>query len=146
VLRNRSDVVKTTPGSPKRREHEGATLARALLRQCPTRDDQATRLSRAVRSVEKYRLRGPSLAGRGGERVVNLWWSSLKRSRDFGPFFDRIRPFLPHPGRDGFGTETLGSRCEGCESCKERRDAKKAERVALGWLALTPWWTGLQAK
>lgn len=75
-----------------------------------------------------------------------MWRSSLKRSRDFGPIFDPIGPFLPHPGRDGFGTETLASQCEGGKSCKERRETKKAERVTLGGFALTPWWTGLQAK
>jgi len=72
--------------------------------------------------------------------------SLIKRPRDFGPIFEPIGRFLPHPGRDGFGTETLGSRCECGKPCKERRETKKAERVTLGWIALTPWWTGLQAK
>ena len=96
--------------------------------------------------VEKSRRGRVSLADRGGERVVNLWRSSLKRSRDFGPFFDPVRPSRAHSGRDRFGTETLASQCECGKPCKERRETKKAERIVLGWLALTPWWTELQAK
>lgn len=89
--------------------------------------------------TQKSRLRGASLAGRGGERVVNLWRSSLKRSRDLGPIFDPIGPSRPHPGRDGFGTETFGSRCECGKPCKERRERYQAESVALGLVALTRW-------
>jgi len=114
-------------------------LERAALRRLFRRDFAAKR-------PEKSRLRRPSLPGRVRERVVNFCGSSSERARDFWPSFAQGGRFLPHPERDGFGTETFGRRCECGKPYGKRQETKKAERATLGLVALTPWWTGLQAK
>jgi hypothetical protein len=59
------------------------------------------------------------------------------------PVLDPIRRSNSYVGEDGYGSETQTSHCECGKPFKVRRETKKAERVTLGWLALTLSWIEL---
>ena len=98
------------------------------------------------RGAKSLVLRRLSPSGLGGERIVNLWGSSFKRSRDFWAVFASTEPSPPHPEEDRFGTETFGDMHGVREPSEERRKTSQAESDPLGLLALTRWYACLQAK
>lgn len=130
VNRNRWDREKTQVG------YESATRGHGC-EVCPTENSAVT--SRKSLAFEDGPLRaavGNGLLTSGGR---------LSRDREsLGRLSTRSDRPDRTPDRDGFGTDTITRLCECGKLCKERRETKKAERVTLGWIALTPLWTGLQ--